>query len=302
MEWDGGRRVSDIARANGRTFLILSLLGVGSLLIWVLVTSFFTLAPFAKFLHSCSRMLEVPQYYFWIGLLGLALLGYFFGGILYTALKQKIELKKYLALLKFLDQNPDKLNRAILRTEMKNSILCVESTSNFAFTYGLLRPKIIVSTSLIEILDEDELVAVLLHEICHCQQRDPLKLYTIRFLFSKVWRFKLIAKLTNFFLFTMELRADEYATRLSDRSWSLASALLKVIQSDIDLPQAAVGVTTVLDARVERCLNQEWMPEPALKVKEKLILSGYVLFLILLITITYQKLIIGFGCHINFPT
>lgn len=300
MKWDGGSRVNDLARANGRTFLILSLLGVGSLSIWGLATSFFTLAPFIKFLHSCSRMLAVPKFYLWIGLLGLILLGYFLGSMLYTALRQQIELKKYLASLTFISRNPEKLNAAILRTGTQNSIFCVESTSNLAFTYGLLRPKIIVSTSLIELLDEDELVAVLLHEICHCRQSDPLKLYTIRFLFSKVWRIKLIADLTNFFLFTMELRADEYATRLSDRSWSLASALLKVIQSDIDLPQAAIGVTTVLDARVERCLNQEWMPNPALKVKDKLILLGYTLFLALIVTITYQNLMLGFGCHINF--
>lgn len=44
-----------------------------------------------------------------------------------------------------------------------------------AFVIGPLRPQIFVSDSLVEVLDGDEMRAVILHEEHHRRQRDPLR-------------------------------------------------------------------------------------------------------------------------------
>lgn len=51
----------------------------------------------------------------------------------------------------------------------------VPSATPFAFTYGLLMPRICLSTALVARLTPDQLAAVLLHERAHARRRDPLR-------------------------------------------------------------------------------------------------------------------------------
>ena len=53
-----------------------------------------------------------------------------------------------------------------------------------AVTHGLVRPRVAVSTGLIEALDASELTAVLVHERHHLRRRDPLRLLIERLLAS----------------------------------------------------------------------------------------------------------------------
>jgi Zn-dependent protease with chaperone function len=49
-----------------------------------------------------------------------------------------------------------------------------------AFCIGLLRPRVYVSRATLEFLDDDELEAVLAHEVHHARRRDPLRLLAAR--------------------------------------------------------------------------------------------------------------------------
>jgi Zn-dependent protease with chaperone function len=51
----------------------------------------------------------------------------------------------------------------------------VAAATPFAFTYGLLAPRVCLSTALVERLTPDQLAAVLLHEGAHARRRDPLR-------------------------------------------------------------------------------------------------------------------------------
>ena len=52
----------------------------------------------------------------------------------------------------------------------------VASDEVLCFCIGLLRPRIVVSTGLVELLDQAELEAVLAHEASHQRRRDPMRL------------------------------------------------------------------------------------------------------------------------------
>lgn len=59
---------------------------------------------------------------------------------------------------------------------LANRVDVVRSEQPYAYCYGLLRPRICLSTGLVHLLDDEELEAVLLHERYHLQNYDPLKI------------------------------------------------------------------------------------------------------------------------------
>ena len=56
------------------------------------------------------------------------------------------------------------------------AVQVVSTDEVLCFCIGLLRPRIVVSTGLVELLDQAELDAVLAHEASHQRRRDPLRL------------------------------------------------------------------------------------------------------------------------------
>lgn len=63
----------------------------------------------------------------------------------------------------------------VRRSELADRIHFVECALPGAWTVGLWRPHIVVTSGMLEALSPDEFHAVLLHERCHLQSRDPLK-------------------------------------------------------------------------------------------------------------------------------
>ena len=116
-----------------------------------------------------------------------------------------------------------------------------------AFVSGLFRPQIYLSPSLIDILDDQELRAVLLHERHHLSTRAPL-----RGLMLEAWnrtlgwlppvRGALLARLA-----TLEIEADAAAIAAGVPPSTLASALLKC---DPHAPAAASAFSTAAAARI----------------------------------------------------
>jgi Zn-dependent protease with chaperone function len=97
----------------------------------------------------------------------------------------------------------------------------------FAVTYGLIRPRILVSTGLAAELTPAEIRAVLAHEREHLRARDPLRLLAAR-LFA-AWGCYLPAAgwLADRAALRRELAADREAARRAGRG-VLAGALLKL--------------------------------------------------------------------------
>lgn len=96
------------------------------------------------------------------------------------------------------------------------------------FCFGFWRPRICISRDLIDMLDKNELRAVLLHEAQHMISYEPLKVFIVKY-FRNVFFFlpglKISAK--KYITFS-ELAADEKASETLMARSSLASAILKI--------------------------------------------------------------------------
>ena len=108
----------------------------------------------------------------------------------------------------------------------------VSGEEAFAVTYGLMRPRILVSTGLATALDPAEIAAVLVHELEHVRHRDPLRLLAAR-LFA-AWGCYLPAAgwLAGRAALRRELAADRAAARRAGRD-ALAGALLKLASTPV---------------------------------------------------------------------
>lgn len=97
----------------------------------------------------------------------------------------------------------------------------------FAFTYGLLRPRVALSSGLHGRMSPRELHAVLAHERSHARSRDPLKLLVARVLLAREFYVPALRSLHGRFVAGRELAADRAAVAACGRK-PLAAALLKV--------------------------------------------------------------------------
>jgi beta-lactamase regulating signal transducer with metallopeptidase domain len=129
----------------------------------------------------------------------------------------------------------------------------VATADAFAVTCGLVRPKILVSTGLIEALDGAELAAVLVHEQHHLRQRDPLRLLTGRLLAGYGWFLPLLRWWARRLAVHRELAADRAATSCAGVA-AVAGALLKLAEHRAP---AAVAAANPLDDLPERIAQLE---------------------------------------------
>lgn len=97
-----------------------------------------------------------------------------------------------------------------------------------AYTVGLLRPTILISPALLELLDDEELEGVLAHEWAHSSRQDNW-LSWLTFLLRVVSFYNPVVQFTYHRMgHDVEKVCDAEAGRLTGRSLALASALIKV--------------------------------------------------------------------------
>jgi len=103
----------------------------------------------------------------------------------------------------------------------------VRGSEPFAVTYGLVRPRILVSTGLAAALTAEGIAAVLAHERHHVRYRDPLRLLAVR-VAAGYWCWVPAAGwLARRLAVRRELAADRAAVGWTSRA-DLAGALLKL--------------------------------------------------------------------------
>jgi Zn-dependent protease with chaperone function len=96
-----------------------------------------------------------------------------------------------------------------------------------AFCFGLLRPRICVSTGLLATLTDKELKAVLLHEDHHQRHYDPLRTLVVDGVAAVLFFLPIVAEWRDLFRTATELAADRHAIRTTGRA-PLAGALHKL--------------------------------------------------------------------------
>ncbi len=157
------------------------------------------------------------------------------GSLLRQALRQR-------ALLRRLPASPRHLHGI--------SVLLVPSRRPLAFCAGLVRPRIVVSDGLIELLSDRELLSVLAHERHHARRRDPLRRALAQAISDAFWFIPAFRTTADTQMTISELAADAVAAR-SAGVQPLASAL--VTFEDHGGPGA--GATP---ERVRQLVGQRW--------------------------------------------
>ncbi len=131
----------------------------------------------------------------------------------------------------------------------------VSSGAPTLFVAGVWRPKLLVSSAAVALLDSIEIEAAIRHEVAHINRRDNLKKLVLRFC-----PFPALASLERAWLRAAEIAADDDAACHERAALDLASALLKMARASAPARTPGLGMTLLpehgapVGARIERLL------------------------------------------------
>jgi len=111
---------------------------------------------------------------------------------------------------------------------MSGVTLITDPKLKTAFTSGLLKPRIYISTGLLRGLEKDELRAVFFHELKHKLSFDPLKFVVFGFIRDAFFYLPALRHIAVSARLKKEHDADDAAASRSGGPLSLASAMVKV--------------------------------------------------------------------------
>ncbi len=100
-----------------------------------------------------------------------------------------------------------------------------------AFTYGIVKPTICLSSGLIQNLNDSELAAVVAHEVGHIKRRDNLAIFLALFIRDFLWPLPISHQLFAVFVSEKEFAADEFAVRMTGDPVELAGAIVSVAKA-----------------------------------------------------------------------
>ncbi|QRG68668.1 M56 family metallopeptidase [Brevibacillus choshinensis] len=141
----------------------------------------------------------------------------------------------------------------------KDDVIVVSSREPLAFTVGLLRRRIVLSTGLLSLLDEKELAAVIHHEAYHEEHADPLKVFLLSLLSTVFWYLPVLKHIHTNYKVVREVLADRHAMEQTGGMADLGRALLKLVKQRQTMPvmQAAhvSFADTAINYRIQRLLD-----------------------------------------------
>lgn len=100
-----------------------------------------------------------------------------------------------------------------------------------AFTYGVTRPVICVSSGAVELLKPEALTALLAHELSHVKKRDNLSIIIAMFVRDFLWFLPVSHYLTAVFMKEKEFVADDYAVQTTGQPLLVADAIVTVARA-----------------------------------------------------------------------
>lgn len=265
-----------------RSIYLLSLsLGLATL-IWVQMGMFLTHLLFGtdlkmNFFKFClSLFMEDSFYYFLVIFFISTILAYI---LLFTGIKiiKQMLLSKRFS-MKIWENQHHGTTRLIQEKYGKN-IIVVKSNQALAFTKGYINPSIVLSTGLIQMLDEDELKAVIEHETFHKNNHDPLKIFMLELISQSLWFIPLTKWCHQNYAIISEILADEYAVRKMGSELEVSKALLKLIKYHHSM-KSSPALVHFSGGSINFRLQQLVEPNQAIPVKltsENIFISIYVL-------------------------
>lgn len=148
---------------------------------------------------------------------------------------------------------PSRTAMAAVRLGLAGRLTVFDSRLPLAFTAGLVRPRVHISSAAVHALEPDELEAVLLHERAHLVARDPLRVAVARLLAGALFFVPLAGGLCRRFELAKELDADREVIATQRQVASLAGALDRLgCEAPLHTEQVAVGAWSFGAARIDQ--------------------------------------------------
>ncbi|MBI2469776.1 MAG: M56 family metallopeptidase [Planctomycetes bacterium] len=162
------------------------------------------------------------------------------------------------------DTHP-KLNKILPPMHLSGQLVLLDNTNlRCAFTSGLWKPKVYLSSGICSYLTRKELLSVILHETHHIKNKDPLKLFVIKMLHALNYFLPINRHLINQYSSASEKAADDSAINFSREPLELASALVKLSKSDsIDKLSTSAAFSkdqNIVEDRIKRILEIQTPP------------------------------------------
>ena len=165
-------------------------------------------------------------------------------------------------------------------------IVFIQSPRPVALCFGFFRPRICLSSGLLELLSQRQIKAALFHEDYHRQRFDPLRLLLAEAIAGALFFVPIVREWHVTFKIKLELDADDHAIQKTDKA-ALAGALHRILSYGSSPTLLSSIVTAGLSANEARIAALCGERSPAQRVSRKSILAStavlWVLCLILMI-------------------
>lgn len=153
--------------------------------------------------------------------------------------------------------NRSELKKFLFPAHLYNQLVLFDNGElRYAFTSGLWKPKIYLSTGICSYLTAKELRTVILHETHHIRNKAPLKHFVLQILCVLNFFLPINRCLLNLYSSVCEKAADDAAANISGEPLELASALLKLSRSPT---LAALYSTVSFSSRGQRIIEDRIM-------------------------------------------
>ncbi|WP_409344634.1 M56 family metallopeptidase [Paenibacillus sp. MBLB4367] len=192
-------------------------------------------------------------------------IGYTLIRAIWRILAQTYLSRKWLKL--FRAAKHDKLTKRLTYKyrSLKTEIIVVRDEALVALAIGMRRPKIVVSTAVLDTFSSEEVKAILLHEWHHCLNRDNAKMFLTTLLAEAFGYWPIMKPIFRYYRTWTELLADRFAIRQMGTELPLASVLLKLSKLG-NMQQHAASVHFAAAAMHYRIM-QVLEPDKTVKVK-----------------------------------
>ncbi len=201
--------------------------------------------------ESCGESVALFGYNSWVPavvILGFVTLSLTAG--LVTFVSQIIRTNRALRQLGSPIPSPERLVR--VERALGADVALIDDARCFCCCSGLIHPRILISSGMLNRLEDNELSAVLAHEQSHVLRRDPARAAAVRVAASAMLYLPLARHLAKKALIASELAADARATSVVGQD-DLVGALLKVIGQIRPALGTATEMASLdsLDSRIE---------------------------------------------------
>lgn len=243
-----------MAKVNNQ-FLTLLIVALSLGIVMLLTSQKFLMTLMQKGVTSCQEFLQtfsLPLPHHTQSVL-LAILLFIITGSIVKLLFSVVKIYQFHIRLQENLLSPQVIMPLLTKLHLTEKTVLIQSDKPFAFCFGVIHPKIYLSTAAISLLSTKELKAVLWHEEAHLTNHDTISLFLISLIQSLFPFFPLFSDIVAIFLIEREIRADQDAIKKLHSPQPLITALSKLLRQDV-LHQftyaPAIADETTLEKRI----------------------------------------------------